>query len=416
VAGAQQAVTGVLDNAAVLARRDDFVSHWKDDGQAAWLDTTGIHLVRGHGRLDGVRRVAVRAPADADGAGAGAERILHARHAVAICTGSKAALPDLPGLAEARVWTSREATAAKSLPARLAVVGGGVVAVEMATAFGALGSEVTMLIRDQRLLTGVEPFAGELVAESLADAGVDIRFGESVTGVSRDSADNVVLALDSGGALVADEVLFATGRRPATDGLGLESVGLKSGDWLPVDDTGRVAGVEEGWLYAAGDVNHRVLLTHQGKYQGRVFGAAIADRAFGRPLDERPWGRSVATADLAAVPQVVFSDPEVAAVGPTLEQATAQGLRVRAVDYDLGHVAGAALYADDYRGRARAVVDLDREVLVSVTFVGPGVAELVHSATIAVAGEVPLSRLWHAVPAYPTISEVWLRLLETYRG
>ncbi|OLE23233.1 MAG: pyridine nucleotide-disulfide oxidoreductase [Catenulispora sp. 13_1_20CM_3_70_7] len=412
VAGAQQAVTGVLDNAAVLARRDGFVSNWKDDSQAAWLDTTGIHLVRGHGRLDGARRVVVRGVGDGDGA----ERILRARHAVAICTGSKAALPDLPGLAEARVWTSREATGAKSVPARLAVVGGGVVAVEMATAFSALGSEVTMLVRDQRLLTGVEPFAGELVAQSLTDAGVDIRFGESVTAVSRDSADNVVLPLSGGGSLIADEVLFATGRRPATDGLGLESVGLKSGDWLSVDDTGRVAGPDGGWLYAAGDVNHRALLTHQGKYQGRIFGAVIADRAFGRRLDERPWGRSVATADLAAVPQVVFSDPEVAAVGPTLEQATARGLRVRAVDYDLGRVSGAALYADDYHGRARAVVDLDREALVGVTFVGPGVAELVHSATVAVAGEVPLSRLWHAVPAYPTISEVWLRLLETYRG
>ncbi|MFL6111232.1 MAG: dihydrolipoyl dehydrogenase family protein [Catenulispora sp.] len=414
VAGARQAVTGVLDNAAVLARRDDFASHWKDDGQAAWLDTAGIHLVRGHGRLDGVRRVAVRGVGDGDTDGT--ERILRARHAVAICTGSRAALPDLPGLAEARVWTSREATAAKSVPARLAVVGGGVVAVEMATAFSALGSEVTMLVRDQRLLAGVEPFAGELVAESLAGAGVDIRFGESVTGVGRDSAGNVVLPLGDGRSLIADEVLFATGRRPATDGLGLESIGLESGGWLSVDDTGRVAGVDGGWLYAAGDVNHRVLLTHQGKYQGRIFGAVIADRALGRPLDERPWGRSVATADLAAVPQVVFSDPEVAAVGPTLEQARARGLRVRAVDYDLGRVAGAVLYADDYRGRARAVVDLDREVLVGVTFAGPGVAELVHSATVAVAGEVPLSRLWHAVPAYPTISEVWLRLLEAYRG
>jgi dihydrolipoamide dehydrogenase len=262
----------------------------------------------------------------------------------------------------------------------------------------------------------MEPFAGELVAESLTEAGVDLRFGASATEVRRDAAGSVILTLADGGTLTADEVLFATGRRPATDGLGLETVGLKDGDWLDVDDTGLVRGVEGGWLYAAGDVNHRVLLTHQGKYQGRIFGGVIADRAHGRALDTAPWGRSVATADLAAVPQVVFTDPEAVAVGRTLEQATRDGLRVRAVDYDLGRVAGAALYADGYRGRARAVVDEDRQVLVGVTFVGPGVSELVHSAAVAVAAEVPLSRLWHAVPAYPTIGEIWLRLLETYRG
>ncbi|MFD0631923.1 NAD(P)/FAD-dependent oxidoreductase [Catenulispora yoronensis] len=409
VGGAAQAVTGALDAAAVLARRDSFASDWNDDGQVRWLATAGLHLVRGHGRLDGPRRVVVRTPD-------GGERVLRARHAVAVCTGSQAALPDLPGLAEARVWTSREATSAKTVPPRLAVVGGGVVAVEMATAWRALGSEVTMLVRDDRLLGNMEPFAGELVAESLLASGVDLRFGESATEVRRSAAHEIVLTLASGGTLTADEALFATGRRPTTSDLGLETVGCKPGDWLAVDDTGLVAGVEGEWLYAAGDVNHRVLLTHQGKYQGRIFGGVIADRAHGRPLDLAPWGRSVATADLAAVPQVVFTDPEAAAVGLTLEQAHRQGLRVRAVDYDLGGVAGASLYADGYRGRARAVVDQDREVLVGVTFVGPGVSELVHSAAVAVAAEVPLNRMWHVVPAYPTIGEIWLRLLETYRG
>ena len=409
VKGAEEAVTGQLAVAAVLARRDSFVADWSDQSQVDWLQTAGLHLVRGHGRLAGPKQVAVRTPG-------GGERVLRARHAVAVCTGSKAALPDLPGLAEARVWTSREATGAKRVPPRLAVVGGGVVAVEMATAWRALGSEVTMLVRDHRLLANMEPFAGELVAESLTESGVDVRFGEEATEVRRDGDGSVVLTLASGGSLTADEVLFATGRRPATTDIGLETVGLKDGDWLAVDDTGLVRGVDGDWLYAAGDVNHRVLLTHQGKYQGRIFGGVIADRAHGRPLDVQPWGRSVATADLAAVPQVVFSDPEAVAVGLSLEQATAKGMRVRAVDYDLGKVSGAALYADGYRGRARAVVDEDRQVLAGVTFVGPGVSELVHSAAVAVAAEVPLSRLWHAVPAYPTIGEVWLRLLETYRG
>ncbi|MEU8117990.1 NAD(P)/FAD-dependent oxidoreductase [Spirillospora sp. NPDC049024] len=407
VAGAREAVGGTLDAAAVLSRRDEFTSHWKDDGQVSWLEGAGLVLVRGHGRLDGPKRVVVRTPD-------GGQRVLTARHAVAVCTGTRAALPDLPGLAEVRPWTSREATASERVPPRLAVVGGGVVACEMATAWRALGSEVVQLVRGSRLLPRMEPFAGELVAEGLRAAGVDLRFGTSVTAARRDGA--VVLTLDGGETVTADEVLFATGRVPATADLGLETVGLAPGRSIEVDSTGLAAGVSGEWLYAAGDVNGRALLTHQGKYQGRIFGTVIADRAAGRPLDTADWGRSVATADERAVPQVVFTDPEAAAVGLSLEEANRAGHRVRAVDYDLGGVAGASLYADGYQGRARAVVDLDRETLLGVTFVGAGVAELLHSATVAVAGEVPISRLWHAVPSYPTISEIWLRLLEAYRG
>jgi dihydrolipoamide dehydrogenase len=300
------------------------------------------------------------------------------------------------------------------VPGRLAVVGGGVVACEMATAWRALGSEVVQLVRGSRLMARMEPFAGELVTQGLRAAGVDVRFGTSVTGARRDG--QVTLTLDGGETLTVDEVLFATGRKPATADLGLETVGLTPGRPIEVDSTGLAAGVPGEWLYAAGDVNGRALLTHQGKYQGRIFGAVIADRAAGRALDTADWGRSVATADERAVPQVVFTDPEAAAVGLTLEEAERAGHRVRAVDYDLGSVAGASLHADGYLGRARAVVDLDREVLLGATFVGGDVAELLHSATIAVTAEVPISRLWHAVPAYPTISEIWLRLLETYRG
>lgn len=409
--GARQAAAAPLDADAVLAHRDAFVSNWKDDGQVGWLDSTGIDLVRGYGRLVEPRRIAVTQPD-------GQDRFLTARHAVAICTGSRAALPDLPGLVEARPWTSREATSSSTVPRRLAVVGGGVVAVEMATAWNALGSEVTMLIRGSGLLERMEAFAGELVAESLAEAGVKIRTGTSVTAVRRDGADGpVTLTLDGGETVEADEVLFATGRAPRTDGLGLETVGLTPGGWLDVDDTLRVRDVPGGWLYAAGDVNHRALLTHQGKYQARIAGAAIGARAQGVPLLETDrWGAHAATADHGAVPQVVFTDPEVGAVGLTAEQAEAEGRSIRVVDYDLGQLTGAALYADGYRGRARMIVDLDRGHLIGVTFVGPGVGELLHSATVAVAGEVPIERLWHAVPSFPTVSEVWLRLLEAYRG
>ncbi|WP_405774839.1 dihydrolipoyl dehydrogenase family protein [Streptomyces sp. NBC_01538] len=406
VPGLRHLVQGPLDAEAVLAHRDYETSNWQDDGQIRWLESIGADLCRGQGRLSGPRTVTVTGED-------GSTRVLTARHAVAVCTGTSAQLPDLPGLAEVGPWTSREATSAKSVPGRLIVVGGGVVAVEMATAWQALGSQVTLLVRGKGLLPRMEPFAGELVADALAEAGADVRTGTSVKSVTRENG-TVVAVTGSGERIEADEILFATGRAPRTDDIGLDTVGLEPGSWLSVDDSLRVTGSE--WLYAVGDVNHRALLTHQGKYQARIAGAAIAARAAGVPLLETdPWGAHAATADHGAVPQVVFTDPEAASVGLSLAEAEQAGRRVRAVDVEFASVAGAGLYADGYRGRARMVVDLDRETLLGVTFVGPGVGELIHSATVAVAGEVPLGRLWHAVPSYPTISEIWLRLLEAFR-
>ncbi|MGW0465594.1 dihydrolipoyl dehydrogenase family protein [Streptomyces sp. NPDC003027] len=408
VPGLRQSVQGPLDAAAVLAHRDYYVSHWKDDNAVTWLDSTGARLFRGHGRLAGARRVAVEAPE-------GERHLLAARHAVAVCTGSRAVLPELPGLTGSRPWTSREATSAHRVPDRLVVVGGGVVAAEMATAWQALGSHVTVLVRGDGLLTRMEPFVGEHVAEALTARGADIRTGVSVSAVVRDgSTGPVTVVLEGGNHVVGDEVLFATGRAPRTEDIGLETVGLEPGSWLSVDDSLRVTGHD--WLYAVGDVNRRALMTHQGKYQARIAGAAIAARAAGDSLpEEDPWGAHAATADHTAVPQVVFTDPEAASVGLSLAEARRAGHRVRAVDLDLSGVAGAGLYADGYRGHARMVVDLEREIVLGVTLVGPGIGELLHSATVAVAGEVPIARLWHAVPAYPTLSEAWLRLLEAYR-
>ncbi|KUN82483.1 pyridine nucleotide-disulfide oxidoreductase [Streptomyces bungoensis] len=403
--GLAQAVRGPLDTPAVFARRDDYTSHWQDDGQVAWLDGIGADLYRGQGRLAGPRTVTVTASD-------GTVTTLTARHAVAVATGTRAQLPDLPGLAEVRPWTSREATSGKAAPGRLIVVGGGVVATEMATAWQALGSRVTLLVRGKGLLGRMEPFAGELVAEALTEAGVDVRTGTSVESLTRENG-TVVAVTGSGERVEGDEILFATGRVPATGDIGLETVGLEPGSWLGVDDSLRVTGTD--WLYAVGDVNHRALLTHQGKYQARVAGNAIAARAAGDPVLDEPWGAHAATADHHAVPQVVFTDPEAAAVGLSLAEAEQAGHRVRAVDVEFSSVAGAGLYGDGYKGRARMVVDLEEEILRGVTFVGPGVGELIHSATVAVAGRVPLGRLWHAVPSYPTLSEVWLRLLEAYR-
>jgi pyruvate/2-oxoglutarate dehydrogenase complex dihydrolipoamide dehydrogenase (E3) component len=407
VPGAAEAVTGQLDVPAVLERRDGFTSHWDDSSQMEWAENAGITVLRGSARLDGTKRVVVQPTEDSP------PRVLEARHAVGVCVGSRAAMPPIPGLREARPWTSREATSAKEAPKRLAILGGGVVGCEMAQAWSDLGSHVTLLEMADRLLPGFEAFAGEHVAEALRAAGVEVRTSTTVRSVSRDDDGPVVLSTD-GDDVSADAFLVATGREPNTATLGLETVGLEPGTWLDVDDSCRVTAVEGGWLYAAGDVNHRALFTHMGKYQARACGDAIAARARGEHAAPVAWSPYAATADHGAVPSVVFTDPQVATVGLTEEQARDAGVVVQAVEYDVGNVAGAALRADGYTGRVKIVVDQERLVIVGFTAVGPEIGELLHAATVAVVGEVPLPRLWHAVPAYPTVSELWLRLLETY--
>jgi len=398
VGGAREAVTGELDVAATFARRDGFTSNWDDAGQVKWVEGAGIALVRGHARLTGDKRVTV------DGT------VYTARHAVAVSVGSDPLLPDVPGLADVSPWTSRDATSAEAAPKRLAIIGGGVVGVEMATAYQSFGTEVTIISRTGILGTQ-EPFAAELVTASLEKFGVTVLRGVETTSASRDDT-GVTLQLNDGSSVVADEVLVAIGRVPRTGDIGLENIGLTPGDWLEVDDTMLVKGFD--WLYACGDVNHRALLTHQGKYQARAAGDVIAARALGTGVHDNRFGKHAATADHEMVPQVTFSDPEVASVGLTAAAAEKAGYDIRVVDYNLGWVAGASVQADDYTGQARMVVDEKRKVIIGVTFVGQDVSELLHAATTAIVGEVPIDRLWHAVPAYPTMNEIWLRLLETY--
>jgi pyruvate/2-oxoglutarate dehydrogenase complex dihydrolipoamide dehydrogenase (E3) component len=405
VDGAAQAVTGEQDVDATLARRDTITHHWDDSGQVTWVESAGIALIRGAGRLVGERTVVVTT---ADGT----ETRLTARQAVAVCTGSIAAVPPIDGLADLEPWSPREATSAKEVPGRLLVLGGGYVGCEMATAWQALGAQVTVLQRNDRLLPNAEPAASEAVLAGLREFGVDVWLKTDVTGARREG-DEVVLTTGEG-QFRGDQVLVAVGRAARTRDIGVETVGLEPGRYLSVDETLRVDGLP--WLYGAGDVNGRRLLTHMGKYQARQTGAAIVARARGEEVSTADWSPFVATADHVATPSVVFTIPQVASVGRTAAEAEKAGLPHRVVEYPLGNVAGASLLADGYEGTAIAVVDTEREVLLGVTFVGTGVAELLQAATIAVAGEVPIRRLWHAVPAYPTMNEIWLRLLETYRG
>lgn len=377
---------GNLDPAAVLARRDEVIAHLDDSGQVPWLEKRGVQLVRGRGRLDGTRRVVV------------GDEALVARRAVVVATGSTPYVPPIHGLAKARPWTNIEATTAKSAPARLVVLGGGAVGVEMAQAWSALGSRVTLVHRGARLIEQEEEFASGQVADGLRTAGVEIRLGASAASVARNG--RVEISLDDGSALEADEVLAAFGRRHTTDDIGLETVGLETGGPLRVDESLRVPGYD--WLYAVGDVNGRALLTHMGKYQGRL----AADAILGHTV--------VIRSDGARSPRVIFTDPQVGAVGYTLASARAGGLPVRAVDVETSGNAGGSFIGRGAAGTARLVIDEGRQVIVGATITGSEIQEALHAATIAVVGEVPLDDLWHAVPAFPTRSELWLRLLEAY--
>jgi pyruvate/2-oxoglutarate dehydrogenase complex dihydrolipoamide dehydrogenase (E3) component len=393
--------TAEFDPEAVLARRDTFTHSFDDASQVEWAEGAGITLLRGHARITGERTLAL------------GDETLTARHAVVVCTGSTPVTPPVPGLDTVRTWTSRDATSTTEIPPRLGVLGGGVIGCELTQAFERLGSRVVLVQNGPRLLPSMEPFAGERVAAALREEGVDLRLDASL---DRVSASGDAIDLHIGDSVVTvDRLLVATGRRPNTADVGVETVGLRAGEPLAVDDSGLVTGVDGQWLYAAGDVTGRAPLTHQGKYAARIVGAAIAARASGTRIDGGAWSEFSATADHVAVPQVVFTDPEVASVGRTEQQARDAGLDVRVVEIPIA-VGGSSLQADGYDGAAKIVVDESRGVLIGVTFVGQDVAELVHAATVAVVGEVPLHRLWHAVPAYPTMSEVWLRLLEAYRS
>jgi dihydrolipoamide dehydrogenase len=397
VPGAAEAVTGAIDVAAALGWRDDLVANWDDSGQLPWLEKRHVTLVRGTGRLAGERVVEVTA-------GDGSGRRLTAGRAVVLATGTGAVIPPIPGLAEARPWDNRSITAAKDIPPRLVVLGGGAVGAEMAQAMRRLGSEeVTVVEGLDRLLAKEEPFAGQQVQEAFEAEGIRVITGAKMTSVERPpGAAPLRATLEDGTVVEADEILVAVGRRPRTDGLGLETVGLEPGRPVEVDERLRAKAVAGGWLYAVGDCNGLAPFTHMGKYQARI----AADVILGKDITDR--------SSRDAVTRVTFTDPQVCAVGLTEAQAKERGLDVKVVDHPTGGVAGGSVTAKDFAGTSRLVVDQRRRVIVGATFTGPGTADLLHSATVAVAGEVPLDRLWHAVPPFPTVSEVWLRLLEAY--
>ncbi len=390
VPGAREATTGKLDPAIVLKRRDEVIHDLDDSVQLPWIEKRGITLVRGHARLEGERTVRVE------------QELLRARRAVVLAVGSGAAIPPIPGLEQLGPWTNRGGTTAEQVPARLTVLGGGVVGCELAQAWSSLNSKVTLVEAAPRLIATEEPFASEQLADSLRAGGVDLRLSTEVTNASRDG--NGVFTLTLGNQqdqLHSEELLVAVGRKPHTTDLGLGTVGLPPGETIEVDDRMRVPGHD--WLFAVGDVNGRALVTHAGKYQARVAVAAIVNREDLRARWDGPLS-----------PRVVFTEPQIAAVGLTLEAALARDLPARAVDAGICETPGASFVGKGAPASARLVVDESRSVIVGATFTGPQIADLLHAATIAMVAEVPFERLQHAIPSFPTRTEVWLRLLDAW--
>jgi pyruvate/2-oxoglutarate dehydrogenase complex dihydrolipoamide dehydrogenase (E3) component len=364
------------------------VIHNLDDAaQMSWLEERGIVLVRGHARLDGERRVTV------------GDDLFHARRAVVIATGSGAAIPPVPGLAEIAPWTNRQATTSEEIPRRLTVLGGGAVGCELAQAWASLGSRVTLVEALPTLLAGEEPFASELLGKGMVDLGVHVQTGSQAVEAAHDDDDHTfTLTLESGQQVIGDELLVAVGRTPHTADLGLETVDLAPGETIAVDDRMRIPH-HESWLYAIGDVNGRALLTQAGKYQANIACATIMNR------------EAHAVWDGKLTPRVAFTEPQVASVGYTLAEALAEGIQAQAIDADPGKTPGASFVGKGASSGARIVVDEQRHVVIGATIVGPDVAESLQAATFAIVGEVPLERLAHAMPAFPTRSEVWLKLL-----
>lgn len=392
VPAAREAITGELDVAAALERRTDVVHGWDDASQLPWLEERGVLLFRGHGVLAGERVVRV---GDVE---------LRARRAVVVAVGTAPMIPPIEGLSDVDPWTNRDATQVRDVPSSLVVLGGGPVGSELAQAFATLGGDVTLLERESHLLGREEPFAAALVREGLERDGVRVLLDVEAQRVARGADGRVTVTTSTHGVVEADEILVASGRRHLTEDLGLEVIGLEGGGPIEVGDDLRVAGHE--WLLVVGDANGKALLTHEGKYQAR----AAADQILGNADARIREARGAA----GPPPRVTFTEPQVAAVGHTLAGAIAAGLRVRAVDVGTESTAGASFHGKGAGGTSRIVVDEDRRVIVGATFVGPDVAEWLHAATIAVVAEVPLDTLWHAIPAFPTRSEVWLKLLEAY--
>jgi pyruvate/2-oxoglutarate dehydrogenase complex dihydrolipoamide dehydrogenase (E3) component len=369
--GAREAVTGALDAAAAFAWRDFMVSDHDDAGALPWLEAKGIELLRGGARLEGDGVVAV-----------GVERY-SARHVV-LATGSEPVMPPIPGLAELEgVWTNREATALDEVPRRLLILGAGAIGVEMAQAVRRIGAEVAVIEGMDHVLPREPRALGDALGQALSAEGIELHFGQHAAAARR-KGDDYVLQLPDGAQLRGDRLLVATGRRPRVTGLGLETVGVaEDRRGIAVDARMQVG----PGLWAIGDVTGLWPLTYVGKYQARIAAANI----LGEPRE--------ATYD--AVPRVVFTDPQAAAVGAS------EGERTATVA--MSAVPRTATYTRAYAthpGFLTLIADGDR--LTGAYALGPEAGEWLQQATLAIRAGVPLSVMRDTIQPFPTFSEAFV--------
>lgn len=372
--GAREAVGGALDAGAALAWRDFMVSDWDDTGQVGWLDEKGIELLRGRGSIAGPGRVEV------DGNGYEAEHLV-------IATGSDPVIPPIDGLrALEGIWTNREATAVSELPERLLVLGGGAAGVELSQAFARMGVSVAIVESEPRLLPREGPKVGEALAEALRNEGIELRLGSRAAAAARQGAD-FVLSFDGEDDLYGDRLLVATGRAPRLAGIGLETVGIQpESSGIAVDEQLRAG----GGLWAIGDVTGVAAFTHVGKYQARIAARNILGHT--------------ASADYRAIPRVVFTDPQVAAVGRAEDRVSGT--------VELAGVARTSTYTREYAERPGFLTLVsDGEKLTGAYAVGPEAGEWLQQATLAIRAELPLAVLRDTIQPFPTFSEAFIGAL-----
>jgi pyruvate/2-oxoglutarate dehydrogenase complex dihydrolipoamide dehydrogenase (E3) component len=394
-----------VDVEAVFSRRDSFVRMWDDSFLVDLALSQKCSIVRGTGALKGEKRVEVQ---NLNGETA----MISAKHAVVLVTGSEAVMPAIQGLADVDHWSPRDATSANIVPDHLLIIGGGVAGCEMATAFLSYGSKVTILSKTSSLLPKFEPEAGKRVAAALTAKGAKVILGNSVKSFEK-TTNGFNAVLSTGHTISGTTVLISAGRQPRTHGIGLETVGVDPSK-LKVDDSLCVTAANGRWLYAVGDINNRNPLTHMGSYQARAAALTILAKAQNNAdVKLEAWNKYTATADHETCTQVIFTDPNVALVGLTVTEAKKRGISVKEVAVPF-MFPGAWVHAErNYDGWAQWVIDIDRNVLVGATFIGREAAELLHASTVAIVGKVPIDRLWHAVPSFPTMSEIYVLLLTT---
>lgn len=362
--------------AEVREYRDYMNSGLEDGAKAKAYAAMGIEVIKEHGELAGPGRVRA------------GDRELEAEEIV-IATGTLPAVPPLAGLDQVDYWTNREASAMKEIPSSAVVLGGGPVGIEFAQMLSRYGSEVTLVEAADRLLSGEEPEASELMAELLREEGIDVRLHTQADAVAAEGGGVRVSAGPD--QISAERLLVAVGRSPRVEGIGLHTVGIEPGErGIEVDQGCRAA---EG-IYAVGDVTGVSPFTHVASYQGWVASECILGREH--------------VADYKAVPRVVFSDPEIAAVGLSAEQAREQGLDTATAEVDISKADRAETFGRDLEGRAGVVADRERGVLVGAWAVCPLASEWIHAAVIAVKAEVPLETLRDSIMQFPTFSELLL--------